>query len=84
MIDGPVERGQVTRQVHPGDRRRVTLSLTSSGQAAMAAALQITRTRPAEHLAVLPDSQRLTTVRAMQTLRPVFATESPAAAQAAR
>lgn len=84
MIDGLVERGQVIRQVHPEDRRRITLGLTASGQAAMAAALQTTRARLAERLTALPDAERLAVVEAMQVLRSVFATEPQAAAEAAR
>lgn len=76
MVDGLVSRGLVARQANPDDRRRITLGLTATGQAAMASAQQITRNRLAERLAELPDAERLAIVQAMQTLRPIFTSDS--------
>ena len=72
MVDGLLGRGPVTRQAHPGDRRRVTLAPTASGQAIMESALEITRSRLAERLAPLPQSERVAIAPAMQAIRPVF------------
>lgn len=84
MIDGLVSRGLVAREADPGDRRRITLGLTPTGQATMASAQEITRTRLAERLAALSDSERLAIVQAMRTLRPIFAAEQQVEAEPAR
>jgi DNA-binding MarR family transcriptional regulator len=73
MVDGLVIRGLVTRQVHPDDRRRVTLELTPAGQAAMEAAHEMTESRLAERLAELGEPERAGIVRAMQSMIAVFA-----------
>lgn len=78
MVDGLVSRGLVAREAHPEDRRRITLRLTPTGQAAMASAQQSTRACLAERLVALPEAERLVIVQAMDTLRQVFAAEPQA------
>ena len=73
MVDGLVSRGLVARQVHPGDRRRVTLALTPTGRAAMESAYKMTESRLAERLAELQEPERTMIVEAMRILVPVFA-----------
>jgi DNA-binding MarR family transcriptional regulator len=84
MMDGLVSRGLVARQVHPADRRRVTLELTPAGQAAMESAHEMTQSRLAERLAELPEPERAAIVQAMQALVAVFAVAQVTAAGTAR
>src|SRR5512139_1559729 len=72
IVDGLVNRKFVTRQTHPTDRRRMTLTLTTRGQTALQASRAATRACLAEELAALSDRQRDTVVQAMEILRPVF------------
>jgi DNA-binding MarR family transcriptional regulator len=72
MIDGLVARNLVKREMHPDDRRRVTLALTARGQSAWGAARDATRTALAEKLSVLSAQDRIAVVQAMQALRPIF------------
>ncbi|MBI5568017.1 MAG: MarR family transcriptional regulator [Chloroflexi bacterium] len=75
LIDGLVARKLVTRQTDPTDRRRMTLALTRSGQAALEASRAATRACLAESLAALTDAERATVVKAMEALRPIFSFE---------
>jgi MarR family transcriptional regulator for hemolysin len=72
IVDGLVTRRLVTRQMHPTDRRRMTLTLTARGQTALESSRAATRACLAEELATLSDRQRDTIVQAMEILRPVF------------
>jgi len=72
IVDGLVARNLVTRQTHPGDRRRVKLALTTEGQAALHSARELTQASLAERLAVLSPSERTTIVQAMLALRSIF------------
>ena len=72
LIDGLVERGLVTRETPSHDRRRVRLTLTAAGGAAMEGAREVTVARLSELLGSLPDSERAAIARAMQALRAVF------------
>ncbi|MGB8991903.1 MAG: MarR family transcriptional regulator [Desulfobaccales bacterium] len=74
MIDGLVARQLVTRQMDPGDRRRVTLAATALGRTAMQSAYKATESRLAERLAALPASERHTILKAMQVLESIFVT----------
>lgn len=75
IVDGLVTRKLVTRQTDPIDRRRMTLTLTKSGQAALEASRAATRACLAESLATLTDAERATVVKAMDALRPIFSFE---------
>ena len=79
MIDGLVARRLVSRQTHPGDRRRMVLALTKNGLAALTISRRATRACLAENLAVLPDAERANIVRAMEALRPLFTLEGDTA-----
>jgi MarR family transcriptional regulator for hemolysin len=72
IVDGLVTRQLVVRQPHPEDRRRLTLSLTTSGRAMSQAALEATQACLAEALQRLSDAQRAAVIDAMRTLRPLF------------
>lgn len=73
LVNGLVNRGLVTRQAHPGDRRRLALALTSAGQEAMRSARASTRRRLAERLEALPEADRHAIMRAMHVLGSLFA-----------
>ncbi len=72
MVDGLVTRGLATRQTHPNDRRRMTLSLTARGGATLWSAREATEAYFRELFRNLPSTERATVVRAMQILRPIF------------
>ena len=72
MIDGLVARRLVDRGISTRDRRQVTLALSPLGRATLRTARARTQARVAELLDALSDSERVTVIRAMQALRPVF------------
>lgn len=78
IVDGLVARKLVTRETHPADRRRLVLALTRSGQTALATSRRATRACLAEELATLSDAERANIVRALETLRPLFAAKKEA------
>lgn len=78
IVDGLVARKLVTRETHPADRRRLVLALTRSGQTALATSRRATRACLAEDLATLSDAERANIVRALETLRPLFAAKKEA------
>jgi DNA-binding MarR family transcriptional regulator len=75
LIDGLVGRKLVTRQTAPNDRRRLTLTLTQRGRAIWEAARASTQTHLANLLSARSPAERVTIVRAMQALRPLFISE---------
>jgi DNA-binding MarR family transcriptional regulator len=75
IVEGLVIRKFVTRQTHPTDRRRMTLTLTARGLAALQASRVATRACLAEKLTTLSDRQREIIVQAMGILRPVFTSQ---------
>ncbi len=78
LIDGLVNRKLVARQTDPGDRRRLTLSLTRQGQSLYSAARQHTQARLAARLAALPPAGREALVAALEELRRLFIPEEAA------
>ena len=72
IVDGLVTRKLVTRQTHPIDRRRMTLTLTARGQTALQSSRAATRACLAEDLAALSDRQREMITQALEILRPIF------------
>ena len=78
MIDGLVARRLVKREMHPDDRRRVTLALTPRGRSHFESAHSATRTCLAELMATLPASDRATVTQAMRILRPLLASRREA------
>ncbi len=72
IVEGLVVRKLVTRQTHPTDRRRMTLTLTARGQTALQSSRAATRACLAEDLAALSDRQRDAVTQALEILRPIF------------
>jgi len=72
LIDGLVNRKLVTRETDPGDRRRLTLTLTRAGQSLYAAARQHTQARLAARLQALPAAERAALVASLEQLRGLF------------
>jgi DNA-binding MarR family transcriptional regulator len=72
IVDGLVTRKLVTRQTHPTDRRRMTLTLTARGQTALQSSRAATRACLAEDLAALSDRQREIVTQALEILQPIF------------
>jgi DNA-binding MarR family transcriptional regulator len=84
IVDGLVARKLVTRQTHPNDRRRMILTLTRSGQTALAASRTATRNCLASMLAPLTDPERAIIVKAMGSLRSVFTLQQDSSLKTAR
>ena len=72
MVDGLVTRDLVTRETDPGDRRRLTLSLTPAGHTSMQTAYAATQTYLAGRLATLAAPEREALVQAMAALVDIF------------
>jgi len=77
LVDKLVARGLVAREDDPGDRRRVTLTLTGPGRANLEAARETAHARLAERLAALSPEQRAVVAEAMRVLRERFSPETP-------
>lgn len=73
LVDGLVASGVVVRRPHPGDRRRVTLTLSEGGRSTLQAVREATQAHLASMLATLSADQRAVVVEAMQALQEVFA-----------
>lgn len=78
LVDGLVKRGLLTRETHPTDRRRLTLTMTSSGRQMWLAARRNTQNYLAEQLAKVPEADRAAITQAMGLLKQVFGTLTPA------
>jgi DNA-binding MarR family transcriptional regulator len=72
LVDKLVARRLITRESAPEDRRRMILTLTPDGQAALQAAAQATQTRLANLLSTLSPDELTTIVEAMTMLHRVF------------
>jgi DNA-binding MarR family transcriptional regulator len=79
MVDGLVRRGLLERQTRAGDRRSVSLSLTSVGQRTFRAALHATEQMLTQHFKALSDKDLAQVAGAMDTLASLFALGEPAA-----
>lgn len=73
LVDGLVERGYVSREIAPEDRRRIVLALTQSGEATLESVHRDGVGYLAEMLTTLSASQRATVMQAMDMLGSVFA-----------
>jgi MarR family transcriptional regulator for hemolysin len=73
LVDGLIERGMMTREDHPDDRRRVRLDATSRGKAILETSTRETMTYLAEKLNSVSASDRVVIVNAMKSLRSIFA-----------
>lgn len=72
LADTLVRRGLLSRQSQAGDRRRVLLSLTSTGQAAFEGALAATEQALARRFEALPRRELSQVLMAMRALDRVF------------
>ncbi len=72
LIDGLLERGLLTRQESPVDRRRVDLRITDSGRDLVRTARQGALARLSEVLESLSARERAVVMEAMEILRPLF------------
>jgi len=73
LIDGLVARKLVSRGACRGDRRKISLSLTSQGQDELKAAYACTQKFLMDKLSCLSEEDLKTTFRAMQILHGLFA-----------
>ncbi len=81
LVEGMVARGLVVRSQSAVDRRRVTLELTTPGQAALEAARQATLALLTQRLSTLSDQDRGQVIQGLAALRGIFASVSAPAAQ---
>ncbi len=72
LIDGLVDRGLLTREDSPEDRRRVSLRMTEAGRDLVRTARQGALTQLAEVLEQLGPKEKGQVVAAMEILRPMF------------
>lgn len=72
LIDKLVARSLITRQSASDDRRRMVLTLTPDGQAALRTAAQATQSRLADRLAALSSDELTAILDAMTLLHRVF------------
>jgi DNA-binding MarR family transcriptional regulator len=75
LIDGLVTRGLVSRAPSATDRRRVTLTLTPTGQATLATSRRHSQDKLAKRLAALTPEAQANILQAMQALRVAFTPE---------
>ncbi len=77
LLDGLVKHELVNRQESSADRRRLTLTLTSSGETIVNLSRTSAQANLAQTLNTLSESELETVARAMQILQPLYA-KSPA------
>jgi DNA-binding MarR family transcriptional regulator len=75
LVDGLLGRRLLTREIPAGDRRRVTLQLTTNGRATLQSAYASAQAQLAARLAALPEAERVKVVEALRALRPLFTQE---------
>ncbi|HYC19816.1 MAG TPA: MarR family transcriptional regulator [Candidatus Bathyarchaeia archaeon] len=73
LVDNLIERGLMARNDHPGDRRRVRLTVTVQGLAILEASTQGTVSYLADKLSGVNADNREVIDKAVETLRTVFA-----------
>jgi len=83
LVDGLVNRKLVVRETDPGDRRRLTLSLTRQGASLYTAARQRTQERLSTRLEGLTPEERQTLAVTLHQLRGLFIAEEAPAGTAA-
>jgi len=76
MVEGLVQRGLLGRQAQPGDRRRLSLSLTGRGRATCRTALKATQAALARRFGTLAAEDLVLVSRALSVLSRVFAPEN--------
>lgn len=73
IVTGLVSQGLLKRESSSRDRRQVSLCITPSGRAVMAAARHATQTRLANEMDLLSANERSVVRQAMQILKTTFA-----------
>ena len=73
LVDGLVSRNLMMRQGHAGDRRRMTLRLTTSGLTLLKAAHKYTESLISRKLSALDGEELAVVMHAMEILQPLFA-----------
>ena len=76
LVDNLIERGLMARNDHPGDRRRVRLTVTDHGLAILEASTQGTVSYLADKLSGVNADNREVIDKAVETLRTVFTTST--------
>jgi DNA-binding MarR family transcriptional regulator len=79
LVDGLARRGLLRREASASDRRRISLSLSATGHAAMESVRRETRATLAAALSALSASDLQAIARAMSALRQPFAASAHAA-----
>jgi DNA-binding MarR family transcriptional regulator len=72
LVDGLIQRGLMTREEHPGDRRRVRLAVTRPGEIILETSTNGTMAYLAKKLSNMSADGREVIVKAMNTLRLIF------------
>ena len=73
LVDGLVARNYAIRRTHPDDRRRMTLELSDRGQMILRSAREATQSYLAQLLGTLSAAEQSTIIKAMGSLRRLFA-----------
>lgn len=76
LVDGLITRGLMSREEHPVDRRRISLTVTSRGLAILKQSRTETLFYLSEKMKTADDSEREAVVSAMGVLRRVFSPRS--------
>jgi DNA-binding MarR family transcriptional regulator len=84
MINSMVGRNLIARQTSASDRRRVTLTPTSSGESILESARLDTQARLADALSRLSASDCAAVVQGLQALRTIFTQSQSAQAETGR
>jgi DNA-binding MarR family transcriptional regulator len=77
LVDGLSNRRLLTREIPAGDRRRVTLELTTRGRATLHAAYETAEAQLARRLAAMSEAEGAQVVEALRALRPLFTQAHP-------
>ena len=77
LVDRLVERGLMTREMRPRDRRCLALVLTQEGESAFAAARDKARAEVAKALASLLPEQQDAVQAGLSILKELFSCRSP-------
>lgn len=76
LVDGLIYRNMMTREDHPGDRRRVKLTVTNLGEKILEASRQDALTYLSTKLSNIDTDDREAIVKAMNVLQPIFTSDA--------
>jgi MarR family transcriptional regulator for hemolysin len=77
LVDGLVKLDFAVRQTSSDDRRRMTLNLTEKGWRKLRSARYATQAYLSRQFSHLSKEDRVTVIKAMQILKPIFAEKEP-------